>query len=225
VGAGAGGFGLGFGAGAGGGGSGAASGSAFGGASAGAALAGGGSAAGAGSCGAWARASAAASARTFIGAGAYATFRVMTSATREAWGDLATTAFVEASVLFKAFDPEARRDLLQLAHVVDSAAGELVSPEGDETFVLVREGTGAVVENGAAGPVELYRIERGAVYGVGRVLGSPRPSSLVAVSDLTAVVFPAPVVAAMVERFPKARKLLEAVRAARLREAASRRVS
>jgi CRP-like cAMP-binding protein len=149
----------------------------------------------------------------------------MTSAPREAWGDLATTAFIESSVLFKAFDPDARRDLLQLAHVVDFAPGEIVSPDGEETFLLLREGTGAVLANGPAGPVELYRIERGAVYGVGRVLGQPRPSWLVAVGDVTAVVFPAPIVAAMIERFPRARKLLEAVATARGREAASRLAS
>jgi CRP-like cAMP-binding protein len=149
----------------------------------------------------------------------------MTSAPRAAWGDLVTTAFVESSVLFKTFDPEARRDLLQLAQVIDFGPGDVVSPDGDETFVLLREGTGAVFANGAAGPVEIYRIERGAVYGVGRALGSPRPSWLTAVGDVTAIVFPAPVVAAMVERFPKARKLLEAVAAARAREAASRLAS
>ena len=146
----------------------------------------------------------------------------MTGAPREAWGDLATTAFVEASVLFKALDPDARRDLLQLARVVDFAQGEVVSPPGDESFLLLLDGSGAVHANGPSGPIELYRIERGAYYGVGRALGQPRESWLTAVSDVSVVVFPAPVVAAMVERCPKAKKLLEAVRAARLREADAR---
>ncbi|HEX9243022.1 MAG TPA: cyclic nucleotide-binding domain-containing protein [Anaeromyxobacter sp.] len=146
----------------------------------------------------------------------------MTSAPREAWGDLATTAFVESSVLFKVLDPEARRDLLQLAHVADFAPGEVVSSEGEDTFLLLRDGTGAVLANEAAGPTELYRIERGAVYGVGRVLGQPRHSWLAAIGDVTAIVFPAPIVEAMVERFPRARKLLEAVAAARAREAGNR---
>jgi CRP-like cAMP-binding protein len=149
----------------------------------------------------------------------------MTSAPREAWGDLATTAFVEASVLFKAFDPEARRDLLQLARVVDFAQGEIVSLPADETFLLLLEGSGAVHANVPAGPVELYRLERGAYYGVGRALALPRETWLTAVSDVSVVVFPAPVVAAMVERCPKAKKLLEAVRTARLREEASRLAS
>ncbi len=154
-------------------------------------------------------------------AGAYATVAAMTSAPREAWGDLATTAFVEAGVLFKAFEPDARRDLLQLARVVDFAQGEVVSQAADETFLLLLSGTGAVRANGTAGPVLLYRLERGAYYGVGRVLGQPRQTWLTAESELSVVAFPAPVVAAMVERCPKAKKLLEAVRAARLREASS----
>jgi CRP-like cAMP-binding protein len=149
----------------------------------------------------------------------------MTSAPRQAWGDLVTTAFVESSHLFKALDVEARQDLLKLAQVVDFSAGEVVSGEGEETFVLLREGTGAVFASRESGAVELYRIERGAFYGVGRVLGQALPSWLTAVSDVTVVVFPAPIVAAMVERFPKARKLLDAVRTARLREAAGRQAS
>ena len=192
---------------------------------AGAAAGGASSAGAAAGAGAWARASAAASARPFMGAGAYATLGVMTSAPRGAWGDLATTAFVEASVLFKAFEPDARRDLLQLAQVVDYAQGEVVSPVGDDGFLLLLSGTGAVLANGPSGPVVLYRLERGAYYGVGRVLGQPRETWLAAETDLSAVVFPSPVVGAMVERCPKAKKLLEAVRAARLRESASRLAS
>jgi signal-transduction protein with cAMP-binding, CBS, and nucleotidyltransferase domain len=149
----------------------------------------------------------------------------MASAPREAWGDVATTAFVEASVLFRSLDPEARRDLLQIAQVATYGPGEIVSPEGEETFLMVRDGKSAVIARGPSGPVELYRLERGALYGVGRVLGRPRVAWLVAVSEVTVVGFPAPLVAALTERFPKVKKLLEAVRTARDKEAASRLAS
>jgi CRP-like cAMP-binding protein len=146
----------------------------------------------------------------------------MASAPREAWGDLATTAFVDASILFRSLDPGARRDLLQLAQVVSYAPGEVVSAEADEGFYLVRDGSAAVVVAGAAGPVEIGRLERGALFGEGRVLGGGRRSTLAAVSDVTVVAFPAPVIGAMAARFPKVQKLLEAVQAAREKEAAAR---
>jgi CRP-like cAMP-binding protein len=145
----------------------------------------------------------------------------MASAPREVWGDLATTAFVDSSILFRSLDPDARRDLLQLARVVSFAPGEAVG-ESDDGFYLVRDGSAAVVAAGAVGPIEVSRLERGALFGEGRVLGATRPWSLAAVTDLTLVAFPAPVIAAMAERFPKVRKLLEAVQAAREREAAGK---
>jgi CRP-like cAMP-binding protein len=146
----------------------------------------------------------------------------MASAPREAWGDLATTAFVESSILFRTLDPDARRDLLQLAKVVCLSPGETVSEQGDDEFFLVRDGSATVLVAGAGGQVEISRLERGALFGEGRVLGADRPWTLAAISELTLVVFPAPVIAAIAERFPKARKLLEVVLAARDKEAAAK---
>jgi CRP-like cAMP-binding protein len=146
----------------------------------------------------------------------------MASAPREAWGDLATTAFVESSILFKSLDAGARSDLLQLAKVVAFAPGETVSAETDEALYLVRDGSAAVVASSPAGPVEISHLERGAIFGEGRVLGTAHPWSLAAVTDVTLVAFPAPVIAALTARFPKVRKLLEAVQAAREREAAGK---
>jgi CRP-like cAMP-binding protein len=146
----------------------------------------------------------------------------MASAPREAWGDLATTAFVDASILFRSLDPDARRDLLQLAQVVSYGPGELVSAETDEGFYLVRDGSAAVVVAAAEGPVEITRLERGALFGEGRVLGGGRPAALTAVSEVTVVAFPATVVGAMAARFPRVHKLLEAVQSAREKEAAAR---
>jgi CRP-like cAMP-binding protein len=142
----------------------------------------------------------------------------MASVPRELWGDLAATAFVEASPLFRSLDAEARRDLLQLAQRVDYAPGELASAEGDEAFLLVLDGSASV----RAGEAEVARLERGATFGEGRVLGGGRPLSLVAVNELAVVSFPAPMIAALAERFPKMKKLLEAVAAAREREAAAK---
>jgi CRP-like cAMP-binding protein len=149
----------------------------------------------------------------------------MASAPSEAFGDLATTAFVESSILFKTLDPDARADLLRVGQVVSFTPGEVISPEGDDGFLLLRDGSASVLAATAAGPVEIYRLERGAFYGVGRALGSPRASTLQALTDVTVVRFPAPVMGALAERFPKVKKLLLAVQTARDREAASRLAS
>lgn len=132
-------------------------------------------------------------------------------APREVWGDLATTAFVESSLLFRSLDPDALRDLVQLARAVDAAAGETVSAEDDDGFYLLMDGRAEVLAGGEA----LGQLERGACFGEGRVLGGGRPAALVARTALTAVAFPAPMIAAMAERFPRLRKLLEAARGAR----------
>lgn len=142
----------------------------------------------------------------------------MASAPREVLGDLAATAFVESNPLFRSLEPEARRDLLQLAQLIDCVAGEVVSGYGDESFLLLLDGSASAQ---AAG-VEIAHLGRGATFGEGRVLGGGRPLVLVAATDLTAVVFPAPMVAALAERAPKMKKLLEVVQAAREKEAAAR---
>jgi CRP-like cAMP-binding protein len=149
----------------------------------------------------------------------------MASEPREAFGDLATTAFVEASILFRSLDEGARLDLLQVGQIQSFSADEIVSPEHDDRFFIMRDGSAAVIADSPSGPLELYRLERGALFGVGRALGRPRIAWLQALSDVTVVSFPAPVVAVLAERFPKVKKLLEAVQGARDKEAAGRLAS
>ncbi|HET6438233.1 MAG TPA: cyclic nucleotide-binding domain-containing protein [Anaeromyxobacter sp.] len=142
----------------------------------------------------------------------------MASVSREVLGDLAATAFVESNPLFRSLGAEERHDLLELARLVDFAAGELASGEGEESFILVLDGKGSAQLKG----VEVAHLGRGATFGEGRVLGTGRPLALLAADDLTVVAFPAPMIAALAERHPKLKKLLEAVQAARDREIAAR---
>lgn len=147
----------------------------------------------------------------------------MATAPREVWGDLATTAFVESSHLFKSLDADARRDVLQLARLSRYAPGEVVSEVGGEGVFLVVEGRAAVRVTTPAGPVEVATLERGAFFGASRVLGgSSRAWSLAAQTEVAAIAVPVPVLAAIVARFPKVRTLLSALLAAREREAAAR---
>jgi CRP-like cAMP-binding protein len=148
----------------------------------------------------------------------------MASEPREVWGDLATTAFIEASLMFRSLDDDARRDLLHLARVVEFAPGEVVSAAGDDGFYLVRDGRAAVVAAGGGGQVEVATLERGAFFGESRVLGAEAEVALSAQTEVAVVAFPAPMIAALAERYPRMRKLLDAVRNAREKESASRRV-
>jgi signal-transduction protein with cAMP-binding, CBS, and nucleotidyltransferase domain len=148
----------------------------------------------------------------------------MPSAPREVWGDLAATAFVEANVLFRSLDPEARRDLVQVAELEDYQPGELIAADGeDQRVYLIRDGHAAVLLASEGGPaVEVAVLERNALFGEGRVLGGAVPGALVARTEVTVVTLPAPVVRAISERYPKVQKLLEAVRAARHKDAAQK---
>jgi CRP-like cAMP-binding protein len=147
----------------------------------------------------------------------------MPSEPREVWGDLAATAFVEANVLFRALDDEARQDLLQLAHLEEYQPGELIAADGeDERLYLLRDGTAAVLLSQGGVAVEVGRLEKNAIFGEGRVLGEPRPGALVARTPVSVVTFPVPVVRAMAERFPRLRKMLEALQVARVNDAADK---
>jgi CRP-like cAMP-binding protein len=147
----------------------------------------------------------------------------MSGTPHEAWGDLAVTAFVEANLLFRPLDGEARQDLMRVATVEEFEAGELIAADAeDEKVYLIREGTAAVLlqKDGAAREVAL--LERGAFFGEGRVLGNPVPGALVARTDVSVVTFPAQVVAALAERFPKVHKLLETIKTVHQKNAAKR---
>jgi CRP-like cAMP-binding protein len=148
----------------------------------------------------------------------------MPSEPREVWGDLVATAFVEANLLFRSLDVEARRDLLQLARVEDYQPGELIAADAeDERVYLIRDGTAGVLLQGPDGvAVEVATLERNAIFGEGRVLGEPIPGALQARTEVSVVTLPAPMLVALCERFPKVRKLLEAMRAARQKDAAAR---
>lgn len=142
---------------------------------------------------------------------------------REVWGDLATSAFIEASILFKSLDEAAREDLLKLARRQAFAPGEPVAGGGavggDDLF-LVQSGTAAFTIERAGQRIQVGTLARGAYFGEAPALGEAAPSlAVVAVSDLDVVRFPAPIVAVLAERFPRLRKLLEALREAHRREA------
>jgi CRP-like cAMP-binding protein len=153
--------------------------------------------------------------------GAYASFQSMASEPRQVWGDLATSAFVQGSHLFRTLGEEETRDLLKLAVSQEFAPGERILAEGGtaDDFYLVRDGIAAVTASRDGRSVELGLLEKGAFFGEFRLLaGVPHVASVTARTGLTVVRFPAPMIAALAGRHAKVRTLLEAVMAGREKE-------
>ncbi len=148
----------------------------------------------------------------------------MATEPQEVWGDLATSAFIGASVLFKTLDDASREDLLKLARLQTFEAGEVVvrQGEGGEDFFLVRDGQAAVTTEREGRTVELGTLGRGAYFGEFIVLGEAvRVATITASSALSVIRFPAPIIGALAERFPRVKKLLEVLREARRKDTAA----
>jgi signal-transduction protein with cAMP-binding, CBS, and nucleotidyltransferase domain len=128
---------------------------------------------------------------------------------------------VGANVLFRSLDEEARQDLLKVARIEAYESGEVIAADAaDEKVYLVYQGKAAVLLQRGGAACEVAQLEKGAIFGEGRVVGQPVAGALVARGEVAVVTFPAPVVAALAERFPRLQRLLESVRAAHLRSAA-----
>ncbi|HUK66378.1 MAG TPA: cyclic nucleotide-binding domain-containing protein [Anaeromyxobacteraceae bacterium] len=132
---------------------------------------------------------------------------------REVWGDLPTSAFIGASVLFRTLDDGTRADLLKLARVQSFAPGERVGGDGEDDLFLVRDGKALVnLQKEAVSAT----VERGGFFGA--MIAEPGcPEEVRAETPLEVIRFPGPMIAALAERFPRVGKLLEALREARVR--------
>jgi CRP-like cAMP-binding protein len=149
----------------------------------------------------------------------------MVTKPREVWGDLATSAFIEASHLFKSLDEEAREDLIKLAQSVCFTAGEVVlrQGEGGEFFYLIQDGSVDVTALRDGQAAEVGILDRGAFFGESHALtGAPHRATISARTDICVIQFPSPIIGALAERFPKVRKLLEAVSSGRGKETTSK---
>lgn len=138
---------------------------------------------------------------------------------REVWGDLPTTAFIGRSVLFKTLDDDSREDLLRLATVQDFTTGDVVLvPEAEDDLFLVRDGVAALTARVEDEYYCLATLEPGAYFDATLLRNEAADLSFVlARTELVVVRFPAAMIAALGERFPRLSSLLEALRAARRR--------
>lgn len=142
----------------------------------------------------------------------------MASEPSEVWGDIATSAFIESSHLFKSLDEEAHEDLLHVARRQTFAAGEpvIVKGQAPDDLFLIMDGSAEVTRE-KNGQVELVtHLDKGAFFGEFAVLTSGlRAVDVTARTGLTVIRFPTPVIASLAERFPKLKQLLTAMMKAR----------
>jgi CRP-like cAMP-binding protein len=142
----------------------------------------------------------------------------MASEPSEVWGDIATSAFIESSHLFKSLDPEAHEDLLHLARRQTFEAGEPVIVKGQtpDDFFLIMDGVAEVTRQKDGRLEQVTHLDKGAFFGEFAVLtGGLRAVDVTARTGLTVIRFPVPLVASLSERYPKLKQLLTAMMKAR----------
>jgi CRP-like cAMP-binding protein len=145
----------------------------------------------------------------------------MASDATPVWGDLAASAFLGSSPLFRSLDPVAHDDLLRVAEQLTYAAGEVVVKQGDtgDELFLVRDGTATVLVESGGAAREVAYLDRGAIFGEFAAPGATsQVATVLARTELSVVRVPGRVVVALAGKFPRVGKLLGALRQARARD-------
>jgi len=124
------------------------------------------------------------------------------------------TSLVEQSHLFKSLDDDGRAEVLESGFVTAFHEGDRLIAQGqvgDRMFVVL-SGTVRVHTDSPRGDVPLAELGRGACIGEVSVLtGHPRTATVIATTDVEAVVFAKHRVERVLTRYPKVRQLLEAL--------------
>lgn len=126
--------------------------------------------------------------------------------------DMAT--LVEQSHLFKSLDDDGRSDVLESGFVTAFNQGDRLIVQGqvgDRMFVVL-SGTVRITTDSPRGEVPLAELGRGACIGEVSVLTDhPRTATVVATTEVEAVVFAQHRIERVLNRYPKVRTLLEAL--------------
>jgi CRP-like cAMP-binding protein len=125
------------------------------------------------------------------------------------------------SHLFKSLDDDGRRQLLDTATTVGFEADQVIVREGDpgEALYIIKSGTVTVNTTRDDQDVPLARLARGACFGeVALLSGRPRTATVVAAEDCTLLCFHRQAIEAVLNAYPKVRKLLETVVRGRARD-------
>jgi CRP-like cAMP-binding protein len=132
---------------------------------------------------------------------------------------------IEGSHLFRSLDDAGRQALIKRGQLMVFPAGTVIVREGEagESFFLIDSGVVEVVTQSTAGEVSLTTLQRGAFFGEVSVLTqAPRTATVTALTDVVAVAFDQRDVDQLLENYPKAKRLLEAVMTGRARDMAEK---
>ncbi len=135
-------------------------------------------------------------------------------------GNLPVCAFVSSSHLFKKVEENDLALVYGSGRLQKYATGQVIVREGDEgqEFFLLMSGTVKVVTAGKRGPVELAQLSRGAYFGeVSLLTGRPRTATVAALDEVEVISLLNSDMEGILRRYPKVRKLMQAVVEGRVR--------
>jgi len=130
-------------------------------------------------------------------------------------------AMVQGFQLFKFMDEEGRERLLEKAERVSYQPGEVVVREGDpgDALYMVLAGEVRVYTTREGQEVDLANLGHGACFGeVALLSGRQRTATVMALTPCTVLRFPGEHIEALLESYPKVRRLLESVVRGRARD-------
>ncbi len=135
---------------------------------------------------------------------------------------------VTGSFLFRSLDEAGRRELVDQGVLMFFPAGKEILREGESgsDFYLVDRGVVEVTTLAPNGvPVVLSTLQRGAFFGeVAMLTGMPRTATVSALTDASAVRFDKGDIDQVLDRYPAARRLLQAMIKGRAKDTAEKMV-
>ena len=136
------------------------------------------------------------------------------------WEDV--EQLIAGSHLFRSLDEDGRTELLERGRIVFYPAGAVIVRETEVggAFYVIDQGVVEVsTSSPEAGDVSLTTLQRGGVFGeVAALTGAARTATVTALTNVAAVSFDRQVIDEVLSRYPKARRLLDALIAGRARD-------
>ncbi len=129
---------------------------------------------------------------------------------------------IATSHLFKSLDPAGREEILGCGYVCGYSLDDVIIKEGlpGTSMFMVLRGNVKVEMSAPSGVVSLCTLGRGACFGEVSVLHDrPRTATVTALEDVDCVAFEKHRIDRILTKYPKVRKVLEAILEGRARDA------
>ncbi|RME22172.1 MAG: cyclic nucleotide-binding domain-containing protein [Deltaproteobacteria bacterium] len=135
-------------------------------------------------------------------------------------GNLAACAFIERFPVFRKLERPDLDSVFEGSTIARFEAGEVIIREGDDSreLYIMQEGQAKVIMDTPKGKLLLDRLSRGSFFGeVALMTGKPRTATVVAETDVTAIVIGHRTMEGILAKYPKVRKMINAVVEARVK--------